>query len=508
MARTANPAPIIGSTNWGASAQQLWGEHEGIFGTTPPDAATRSQIRTNLDVPSRGDAPRTVATESVRFAADDGSGTAGNWETMSTYGGQTISDWGAGSFTRDGSGHISAAGNNVAYIAAPNTSGRYEATVKLSGAPAYLRIMARYNPASGGTSGGVDLSATRTVHWNFDVAGTAQVYTMIPGAFVPDNAEVRVQADGEEVSLYINGEFIARRKMTGLTGSSVGLRTLNNPGATLLDYVEYASLSETVVKTPDASQPPAPALSAGFRNLAFYDDFDSPATIDMADSKAAGFKWYIENPPWNPQNDPLPKITVSNSTLTIVPNIVNGTYSICSYCPSQQRGNSFKFGYFEARMRWGQPPTTRPDPSSVPAFWMLAKPRVDDYGGSASPYAEIDIIEASEEGSRYNGTLHQWTNNAGTWSSIMNAGHDRPDVPDFFNRWHRIGLLWKPNLVVWYLDDVEMNRQAYGSGMAPVPNAESRPSGTWAVTDTYNQVIILGTAQYWPIDVDYVRVWQ
>ena len=50
MPRTPLTTPTIGSTSWGAAGQQLFNEHEALFGATPGvlEATTQAQVRANI----------------------------------------------------------------------------------------------------------------------------------------------------------------------------------------------------------------------------------------------------------------------------------------------------------------------------------------------------------------------------------------------------------------------------------------------------------------------------
>jgi beta-glucanase (GH16 family) len=159
------------------------------------------------------------------------------------------------------------------------------------------------------------------------------------------------------------------------------------------------------------------------------------------------------------------------------------------------QGHTFRYGYFESRMKWDV--TT----GAWPAFWMVPKQGAQ----GATDTGEIDIFEGQgAEPYTYYGTLHEWNGSKEIW-------HNSPNwvslaTTNDFSQWHTYGLLWVPGKVTWYYDD-----QALFS------------SSTTAVFDSQDFFIVLSMAEgaNWTkgnmtgvtatslnLNVDWVRVWQ
>jgi beta-glucanase (GH16 family) len=223
-------------------------------------------------------------------------------------------------------------------------------------------------------------------------------------------------------------------------------------------------------------------------------------------SGKAGYRWYTDTPfHWG---DPLPKLSVTTDGLRIDPQAGrynNGTWSISSVSPTTNNGTGFRFGYFEARMRFD--PTLWAGKNGWPSFWAMSRPRVID--DSTIRYAEIDFFESTDHGTRYNASLHDWLP-IGTrqFSDTMNTATHEPARAFDARQWNTFGCLWQPGRVRWYLNNELLVEQRYSATATPVPNAEGHPEGTYSVTDAHEQIIILGSAQGWPLEVDWVRIWQ
>jgi beta-glucanase (GH16 family) len=61
---------------------------------------------------------------------------------------------------------------------------------------------------------------------------------------------------------------------------------------------------------------------------------------------------------------------------------------------------------------------------------------------------------------------------------------------------HTYGCLWTPDKVVWYFDN------------KPVTTVSTGPGTPFTAIEKEHMFIMLGTGRNWPMDVDYVHVWQ
>lgn len=181
-------------------------------------------------------------------------------------------------------------------------------------------------------------------------------------------------------------------------------------------------------------------------------------------------------------------------------------WSLSSVSPTTNAGQGFRFAYFEAMMRFDAPP--QPKTQGWPSFWSIDRTMVAQRAHVR--YAELDFFEVAETNA-FIGSLHDWTPKTGTDFSFddhMNLATARVARPFDFSQWHRFGCLWQPGRVRWYLDEQLLHEQRYSPTGAPTPNVENHPPGTYSILDQDEMMVILGTANNWPLHVDWVRVWQ
>lgn len=247
------------------------------------------------------------------------------------------------------------------------------------------------------------------------------------------------------------------------------------------------------------SPSPVPPPQAAGYSLSFADEFDS---LDLSPNGSGSYKWYASLW-WNPRIPDCSLMPTSNSVVSLIwKNDGTGSTntSITTFAHDKSQGRTWRFGYFEARMKWD---VVR---GAWPAFWLM--PIQDATGADTQngvkEHGEIDVFEGQGDyPNTFFGTIHDWKNNQ---STANNPNWYNLPVGFNFAAFHTYGILWVPGRVTWYVDDVV----AYS---APTP----------AVVDVEDFFIVLGSqeganwthgsmagvdAQKINLDVDWVRVWQ
>ncbi len=206
----------------------------------------------------------------------------------------------------------------------------------------------------------------------------------------------------------------------------------------------WTALEAAFTNVVFATAPPQ-AASAGYKTLAFDDEFGS-LSLAPSSISSANYNWYPgiwwENP--GPASS---LITDSSSVLTLDWNRSSShstgleDTSISSESGNGSAGQTFRYGYFEASMKWDNVT------GSWPAFWMLP---IQGIQGAANT-GEIDIFEGQGGSNAYYGTLLTWKNSVPTWASSPNT-FSLPANNDF-TQFHTYGLLWTPGEVTWYYDN-------------------------------------------------------
>ncbi|MGC9004077.1 MAG: glycoside hydrolase family 97 catalytic domain-containing protein [bacterium] len=253
---------------------------------------------------------------------------------------------------------------------------------------------------------------------------------------------------------------------------------------------------------------PPPAEKAGYTKLVFWDDFNSLDTIDIKATGRKGYKWYVDLP-WGFPPTPPQRIEVKDSVLKIDAGPMN--WGISTYSVKGGTGQAFRFGYFEARIRFD--PSLGEKSQGWPSFWSLS---IEHILGDPNHWNELDFFEAYTGGKRkydgaFYGTIHDWAEDSKIHFQNVN---NRVEVPGInWNEWHLVGCLWQPGCVTWYLDNKPLLIQRYAPDSLPDPcivggTNSQVPIGTFNILDKQRNVLILGSGEGWPLYVDWVRVYQ
>jgi hypothetical protein len=197
-----------------------------------------------------------------------------------------------------------------------------------------------------------------------------------------------------------------------------------------------------VSSTPSIINPPPQA--AGY-TLAFSDDFSH---FDLSPDGTGDHNWY-RGIWW--ESPPVPfSASVDSSLLDLAwtagQNPPDTTISSCA--PKGGVCHAFRYGYFEASMKWDV--TT----GAWPAFWMNPTQGF----ASAPETGELDIFEGQgdpEDAQTFFGTIHDWkTVNGQSVDVANNNGKNTYTLRGVdFSVLHTYGLLWVPGKVTWYLDN-------------------------------------------------------
>ncbi len=311
--------------------------------------------------------------------------------------------------------------------------------------------------------------------------------------------------------------------------------------------VASQSVSLTIgAPTTDSSiKAPAQAAVQSFGHLVFDDEFNSTSSIDMSNSHAAGYDWYLQN--WfstgatNANN-----VTISNGALMLGGG--TGQAALVSAFANSSGGyTGTVFGngaYMEASIKFD--PSAGGSAWSWPAFWGLSIEHIIDPGATGvsqaagqaagySHYAEVDIMEYMNGLStgQYLGTIHDWSGTYSTtdgWQiNIANYGNSFINVGSVdWSAYHSYGLSWVPQSgntpghATWYFDGQAMSSVYWlapttttaaaalaGSDSGSLtPSASASATSTYSILDSQQLALSLQTDSSWPMYVDWVRVWQ
>jgi hypothetical protein len=262
-----------------------------------------------------------------------------------------------------------------------------------------------------------------------------------------------------------------------------------------------------------------PGAIWGFDQLTFFDEFRSLSTVDLDDTRASCFNWYVHNAwpnstaangsPW-PKAAPTLRgdLSISKSGLTIGTDRSGFGEGVATAVAS---GNGFmgtKFsGGFYAEASFSFDPTLVDGQHSWPAFW--AEP-IEFLVYGANRWVELDFIEQRPTpGSPTTLESVMWM---AQWQVTSKMGK-ATGIPNFvahlgsvdFTKQHKYGTLWVPSS----LNNGTGLVQRYFDGQRlPDLDISYRFDGTFSVLDSQHMIIFLGAGPNWPINVRYVKVWQ
>ncbi len=243
------------------------------------------------------------------------------------------------------------------------------------------------------------------------------------------------------------------------------------------------------------------------------EEFNSLASIDLGQTGADGYLWYTDAPFGWPAL-PADSLSANRSVLTINQTSGEESWGLFTASAKSGKGRGFRFGYFEARLAFD--PSHSLTSTKWPSFWALKFDSIT--GRSSNPrWPELDFFEAYHAPKTafekaLVGTLHDLTagNPEKDRSSQPNNYHLLPHVD--FQQFHTYGCLWQPGSVTWYFDGTPVITQKYSTHGVPVPNPAGHPVGTFSNMDTdtvpNGMTLILGSGMNYPLQVDWVRVWQ
>ena len=318
--------------------------------------------------------------------------------------------------------------------------------------------------------------------------------------------------DGESVEYSppkIDGyEYLGYAKRP-VSASSANNNTTPNPTPTP---------TPTPTLTPS---PTVPAAAGKYNRLAFEDNFDSISTIDTGNTGAPGFKWYPAGVhKWGKPDTQPSEYSVNNSVLRIAPSHSTYNRNFMTRDPNTGEGQSFGRGYYEVRMRVDADGVRNvpPENSSWPAFWAQSNHL---HRLNQRPYVELDMVEIMRK-DEFLGTL--WAHHGGQFDKSLMIKNRKADYrnPNYHSAdWHTYGCLWDTNGVEWYIDGVLVLKQYWGEKrnllapndpqQNPVAADGTNPtlSNPFGLFDSETAIdVILGTGKTWPMEVDWVRIWQ
>jgi hypothetical protein len=262
------------------------------------------------------------------------------------------------------------------------------------------------------------------------------------------------------------------------------------------DSVLMATNDVTIIVNPAITPVVVPPPQAAGYTLTMNEEFNS---LDV------GVCWTGQTHNWYSSEfgavivPSLSQMSATNSILSLdwLTGQTPAESSLSSFDIGSKKGKAYRYGYYEARMKWS------PVTGAWPAFWLLSL----ESAVTTGEWGEIDIFEGQGAlPNHYFGTVHDWHAVNGVRTHTFNANNDYVFSSVDYSQFHTYGVLWEPGTITWYFDN-----QPLISAPAPAvmdsQDVEVILTSGEGVNWTYGNTTGV-TSQDIKLNVDWVRVWQ
>lgn len=295
------------------------------------------------------------------------------------------------------------------------------------------------------------------------------------------------------ISAHVNTTLSVLEKSTKNNGMQVNIR-----------------VADTFLEAPEH------ALEGGFNNLVFSDDFDF-ANVDNQLTGEYGYKWYLRTPYGGVDQNPG-DYELTDDGIRLIDHVHDYNWTMCTIDPKTGAGwNGYRFGYLEFRLRMPHLRQIEGTEGS-PAVWSFPTEKVLN-DSSFNRWVEMDWME--NWGDQYGDmhwtiTMHDMTMDGSKIAAQYKNNNTfgirgkENDVSD--GEWHILGFRWDKGYVIGYLDNREIFRQTYDPVEGADPPAATVvgmfSSDALCPMDTQVLQLIISGSVGWPLELDYIRVWQ
>ncbi len=355
-----------------------------------------------------------------------------------------------------------------------------------------------------------------------------------PGANVVFSAHLKNSGTADvakgtavSVALYINQEKVFTQnydkgiaagatvqvkfpKWEAVEGEHVVTAVLGDMKPDRLNWLEHQHLAANIRVAKEALEVPEVAEKYGMTNLTFSDDFTTLDSVDKECSGAYGYKWYANLPFGGKDAEPTDyKLTADGISVERKPTLFSWT--LCTLDAATGAGWGYVHGYMEMRIR--TPGKRLSGEKGSPAVWSLPPEKILSLPASQRHYVETDFLEfAGDE--FYTTTLHDlhFANKLGTeyirWDK--NSNNEYMGLRD--DEWHTMGFVRQNGVMRCYLDGKEYMTLYWAEGEKSYPEATLLKGGdgidAFTIVDKQLTPLVLHGAENWPLEVDYIRVWE
>ncbi len=258
---------------------------------------------------------------------------------------------------------------------------------------------------------------------------------------------------------------------------------------------------------------PVLAQASGYNKLVFSDDFDT-ANVDTTYTGNYGYKWYLTD--LTDIAGDASDYTLTDDGILLAADNMRYNWLLCTMDGRTAAGwRGFTHGYLEFRTRFNRTKQAdAPDNCKGPAIWSFPPETISSAAGTLNRHVEMDWMEYWGD-THWTITMHDQIAPIGT-QHISNGisygiNGDELDVGD--GEWHTVSYSWSEGVLVAYVDGVQCFSQTWsedGSETYPATTVRAGESRADALSPLDSQLspLILAGAEGWPLEIDYIRVWQ
>ncbi len=265
-------------------------------------------------------------------------------------------------------------------------------------------------------------------------------------------------------------------------------------------------VADTLLVAPELAQ------ASGYNKLVFSENFDT-ANVDTTYTGDYGYKWYLTD--LTDVSGDASDYTLTDDGILLAADNMRYNWLMCTMDGRTAAGwRGFTFGYLEFRTRFNHTKDDdAPDNCNGPAIWSFPPETISSAAGSLERTVEMDWMECWD--TYWTITMHDQVKPTGT--QHINNGNscgiygDELDIGD--GEWHTVSYSWSEGVLVAYVDGVQCFSQTWsedGSETYPAATLKAGEFRADALTPFDNQLspLILAGSKGWPLEIDYIRVWQ
>ena len=301
-----------------------------------------------------------------------------------------------------------------------------------------------------------------------------------------------------------------------VAGNHVITAELNFIRPTVANWNTGVNFVKNLRVAEEALPVPPVAAEAGMNTLTFSDDFTTMDTIDLYNTGRIGYKWYVSTPFEGPNMTPDGvELTKEGVKIAVEP----GMSALRMNDVDSGAGWGFTHGFMECRFRM---PAVRLDPNAKGAPPSIWSNPVECQWATNTDWVEMDWMEYWGDiysDMIYTVTMHHqkrvypsdpdhnyikyWVKN-----DVKVSHHIGLNDGD----WHTMGWLWEEGRLTTYVDGEEVMTQRWSKDGEPVPKANlvkgESQVGAFSKVDEQIMPVLLFGVKSWPLEVDYLNVWQ